>query len=332
MTGSAHDLQGAAVPTPTIDTDAVGITDTSALRTGTVVEQLIAPLSTHRIEDVDVDRLHEHPDNPRGQVGDVSELADSIRASGIYEPLVVVPAMTAAAAASPIDCQDGFQTILKLPTYGYYRGMGSSKEAPLDWLEEDGVDVSDHEHFACHAVAVGYPRSGSDEVKVVPVCTNPKAHPGSKIAKQNAERDKAEAQAARAKVKAAQRKQQRLEVIGALCGESIDTTAESVALAALAEETFEYFYDDDARDLCTVLGLTVADDETVGVAEDALREFVAGGDKNIRRFAVASQLLLVEGKHYHAFAGRFLALLGSRGYALDRDERAVVAKHEKAAG
>lgn len=38
-----------------------------------------------------VDRLHPHPDNPRKELGDLSELADSIKANGIYQNLTVVP-------------------------------------------------------------------------------------------------------------------------------------------------------------------------------------------------------------------------------------------------
>lgn len=37
--------------------------------------------------------LHPHPDNPRRDIGDVSELAESIRANGIYQNLTVVPNM-----------------------------------------------------------------------------------------------------------------------------------------------------------------------------------------------------------------------------------------------
>lgn len=38
-----------------------------------------------------VNRLRPHPDNPRKDLGDLSELADSIRANGIYQNLTVVP-------------------------------------------------------------------------------------------------------------------------------------------------------------------------------------------------------------------------------------------------
>lgn len=38
-----------------------------------------------------VDRLYPHPDNPRKDVGDVSELAESIKTNGIFQNLTVVP-------------------------------------------------------------------------------------------------------------------------------------------------------------------------------------------------------------------------------------------------
>lgn len=38
-----------------------------------------------------IDRLHPHPNNPRKELGDLAELADSIRANGIYQNLTVVP-------------------------------------------------------------------------------------------------------------------------------------------------------------------------------------------------------------------------------------------------
>lgn len=43
------------------------------------------------IQMIKIDKLQPHPDNPRKNVGDVSELADSIRHSGIMQNLTVVP-------------------------------------------------------------------------------------------------------------------------------------------------------------------------------------------------------------------------------------------------
>lgn len=46
---------------------------------------------TYRLVWLDPRQLAGHPLNVRHDLGDVTELADSIRASGIVEPLVVVP-------------------------------------------------------------------------------------------------------------------------------------------------------------------------------------------------------------------------------------------------
>ena len=44
------------------------------------------------IQSIAIEKLHEHPDNPRKNVGDVTELAESIKQSGILQNLTVVPA------------------------------------------------------------------------------------------------------------------------------------------------------------------------------------------------------------------------------------------------
>ena len=38
-----------------------------------------------------MDRLHPHPDNPRKELGDLTELSDSIKANGIFQNLTVIP-------------------------------------------------------------------------------------------------------------------------------------------------------------------------------------------------------------------------------------------------
>lgn len=48
---------------------------------------------TVQLLDIDVDDLHPAPDNPRTDLGDLEELAATIRAHGILEPLVAVPRM-----------------------------------------------------------------------------------------------------------------------------------------------------------------------------------------------------------------------------------------------
>ena len=44
------------------------------------------------ITNVEVTKLLQHPDNPRKNIGDVTELAESIKARGILQNLTVVPA------------------------------------------------------------------------------------------------------------------------------------------------------------------------------------------------------------------------------------------------
>lgn len=51
-----------------------------------------APIETTRLENIRLSAIGPHPKNPRTQLGDVSELAESIRGSGILEPLIVAPA------------------------------------------------------------------------------------------------------------------------------------------------------------------------------------------------------------------------------------------------
>lgn len=43
------------------------------------------------LEYISVDRIHQHPDNPRKELGDLSELADSIKVNGVLQNLTVVP-------------------------------------------------------------------------------------------------------------------------------------------------------------------------------------------------------------------------------------------------
>lgn len=47
--------------------------------------------NSNEIRNIPIDQLHPHPQNPRKNLGDLSELRDSIKASGIYQNLTVVP-------------------------------------------------------------------------------------------------------------------------------------------------------------------------------------------------------------------------------------------------
>ena len=43
------------------------------------------------IKYIEVSKIHPHPDNPRKELGDLTELADSIKTNGIYQNLTVIP-------------------------------------------------------------------------------------------------------------------------------------------------------------------------------------------------------------------------------------------------
>ena len=48
-------------------------------------------MNTANIIDLNIDMLEHHPKNPRQDLGDLTELADSIREKGILRNLTVVP-------------------------------------------------------------------------------------------------------------------------------------------------------------------------------------------------------------------------------------------------
>lgn len=54
-------------------------------------EPVIANVNISPLVLLPVDRLHQHPDNPRKELGDLTELADSIKANGILQNLTVIP-------------------------------------------------------------------------------------------------------------------------------------------------------------------------------------------------------------------------------------------------
>lgn len=63
---------------------------------------------------IEVEKLHPHQDNPRKEIGDVSELAESIRQNGIFQNLTVAPA------------GDGYKVIIG------HRRLAAAKAAGLE--------------------------------------------------------------------------------------------------------------------------------------------------------------------------------------------------------
>ena len=74
-----------------------------------------------------VDQLHPHPDNPRKELGDLSELAESIKTNGIFQNLTVVP--------GHIMSEDEFAEMAK--------AEGGTKAAARGMYDRENAFVSD---------------------------------------------------------------------------------------------------------------------------------------------------------------------------------------------
>lgn len=74
---------------------------------------------------INIRQIHPHPDNPRRDVGDVTELADSIRANGILQNLTVVPNMFTDGVSGEI-YQRGYLVIIG------HRRLAAAKQAGLE--------------------------------------------------------------------------------------------------------------------------------------------------------------------------------------------------------
>lgn len=90
---------------------------------------------------IDTRDLHPHPDNPRKDVGDVTELAESIKANGILQNLTVVPNMVTDEEAN-LTYQHGYKVIIG------HRRLAAAKLAGLDELPCIVVKMSEREQLS----------------------------------------------------------------------------------------------------------------------------------------------------------------------------------------
>ena len=97
----------------------------------------------YRNTDLPVTMLYPHPDNPRRDVGDVTELAESIKANGIFQNLTVVWGGKGVKAAHPNeDDPDGYTVIIG------HRRLAAAKAAGLDVVPCMVVEMDDREQAA----------------------------------------------------------------------------------------------------------------------------------------------------------------------------------------
>lgn len=83
-----------------------------------------------KLQMIPTDKLHPHPDNPRKVIGDVSELAESIKANGILQNLTVVP-------------NDDFTVIIV-----WHRRLAAAKQAGLTELPCAIVEMTEKEQLS----------------------------------------------------------------------------------------------------------------------------------------------------------------------------------------
>lgn len=86
-----------------------------------------------KLQMISVEKLYPHPDNPRKVIGDVSELAESIKANGILQNLTVVP---------NDDNWDDFTVIIG------HRRLAAAKQAGLTELPCVVVEMSEKEQLS----------------------------------------------------------------------------------------------------------------------------------------------------------------------------------------
>jgi ParB family chromosome partitioning protein len=86
-----------------------------------------------KLQMIPTDKLHPHPDKPRKVIGDVSELAESIKANGILQNLTVVPNN---------DNWDNFTVIIG------HRRLAAAKQAGLTELPCAIVEMSEKEQLS----------------------------------------------------------------------------------------------------------------------------------------------------------------------------------------
>lgn len=86
-----------------------------------------------KLQMIQVEKLHPHPDNPRKVIGDVTELAESIKANGILQNLTVVPNN---------DNWDDFTVIIG------HRRLAAAKQAGLTELPCAVVEMSEKEQLS----------------------------------------------------------------------------------------------------------------------------------------------------------------------------------------
>ena len=89
------------------------------------------------MEMISIDRLYPHPQNPRRDVGDISELTESIRANGVFQNLTVIEG-----GAGVPKGAEGYTVIIG------HRRLAAAKAAGLTELPCSVVEMDEREQVA----------------------------------------------------------------------------------------------------------------------------------------------------------------------------------------
>lgn len=92
---------------------------------------------SNQISYISIEKIFPHPKNPRTELGDLTELSDSIRANGILQNLTVVPKMSNGSII------DGFYTVI----IGHRR-LAAAEKAGLDEVPCVVADMNEKEQVA----------------------------------------------------------------------------------------------------------------------------------------------------------------------------------------
>ena len=87
-----------------------------------------------------IGELFPHPDNPRRELGDLTELADSIKQNGVLQNLTVVPRM-ATSELTAESCQQGYTVIIG------HRRLAAAKLAGLSELPCVVMEMTEKEQI-----------------------------------------------------------------------------------------------------------------------------------------------------------------------------------------
>ena len=95
-----------------------------------------------RDDELPVNMLYPHPDNPRKDIGDISELTESIKANGLFQSLTVIKDGKGLEAAHPGEDCDGYTVIIG------HRRLAAAKAAGLEYVPCNVAEMTEQEQIS----------------------------------------------------------------------------------------------------------------------------------------------------------------------------------------